>query len=188
MSYKLTSPLSTGLFGVEKNKKNRHDLSRKNREKIKVAIGRIVGVSSPDEGFGGSNYDTVRDYFKFRVFFEKEQRIEWVIPDLDKEYFYEKFGYCQAAYEGTHVKVEYTGNTLPKLGEREAFRGKVDVGDLKKEKMEQAAIVTKMPEISLNKEIYATNENPLEESMGFTCAGFSGIIDDAASYLISKLT
>lgn len=188
MSYKLTSPLSTGLFNIQKNKKNNHDLSRKNREKIKVAIGVIIGVSSPDEGFSGSNYDKIRDYFKFRVFFEEEKRIEWVVPDLDKEYFYEKFGYCQSAYEGVHIKVEYTGNALPELGDAEVFRGSVDIGDLKKERIQQAVILSKNPEISLNKEFYSTNENPLEESMGFTCAGFSGIIDDVAAYLLSKLS
>ena len=186
MSGKIISPISNSRYARDINEIDRSRTRSKERESEKTYRGKVIGVSSPDEGFLGSNHDRGRDFFKFRVFFEEDQRIEMVTPNLTKEEFYEKVGYCEESYLGIDIVCKYPGTSLPQ-GEGIGLRGIVDIGDVKKERIARSRIERDNPQMDANEELYKTNINPLEKSMGFISSGFSGIIDGANNYLISKM-
>ena len=186
MSFKLTSPISTSRYALRMSQIEKEDLNRREREKIKTYRGKVIGVSSPDEGFLGSNHDKSRDFLKFRVMFQDAKRITFVTPDIGIEEAYEKIGYCEENYLGLDVICKYAGDTLPEnMGE--GLRGTVDIGDVRGERIARMNLETENPEIDINQELYQTGQNPLEESMGFFSGGFSGIIDGANSYLMGKI-
>ena len=186
MSYKLVSPISTSRYALQSNQIAKEDLNRRNREEVKTYRGKIIGVSSPDEGFLGSNHDKARDFLKFRVFFEDEKRIEMITPNISKQEAYEKIGYCEENYFGLDIVCKYRGDSLPQ-DIKEGLRGVLDIGDVVGERIARRNIETENPEVNVNEEIYQTEENPLEESMGFFSGGLSGIIDGANSYLMGKI-
>jgi len=186
MSYKMISPISTSRHALQVNQISKEDLSRRNREEVKTYRGKVIGVSSPDEGFLGSSHDKARDFLKFRVFFEDEKRIEMVTPNITKEEAYEKIGYCEENYLGLNLTCKYRGDFLPK-DIKEGLRGVLDIGDVKGERVARNKIEVEEPQVNVNSQIYKTEENPLEESMGFFSGGFSGIIDGANSFLMGKL-
>lgn len=186
MSFKLISPISTSRYALRINQVDKDDLNRRNREGVKTYRGKVIGVSSPDEGFLGSGHDKSRDFLKFRVFFEDAQRIALVTPNIGKEEAYEKIGYCEENYLGLNITCKYRGDALPD-DIREGLRGDVDIGDVSGERRARVSLEVENPEVNVNAEIYTTGENPLEESMGFFSGGFSGIIDATNSYLMGKI-
>lgn len=186
MSNKIISPISNSRYARDIGEIDRSRTRLREREAEKTYKGKVIGVSSPDEGFMGSGHDPNRDFFKFRVFFEEDKRIEMVTPNLSKEEFYEKVGYCEEGYLGMDIVCKYPGTSLPD-GSVIGLRGVVDIGDVSRERISRSKVERENPNIDANEDIYKTNENPLEKSMGFISSGFSGIIDGASNYLISKM-
>lgn len=146
-----------------------------------VFIGEVVGVSSPDKGFIGSKHDTERDFFKFLVRFEDLKANRFVIPDKDSYYWYDTIGWNEDSYKGMAIVCKYNSSVLP-IGN---LRGVVDVGFVKKVKAQVKSFQLN-PEVKDINEYLVTGYSPYKNSYDFNCGAFSGIMDPAASFLVSK--